>query len=110
MKISSTLLKPYGRQLKSDFETLYHDLQAKSDGIDARGLKHFVEQQLVEMEQFNHSLEGDEATVPQDLFEVVKQKKASLRYARRTFERFLSNEVRVRKMRRRQGNDSAVAA
>ncbi len=113
MTINSLLLKPYLDQLQSQFEDIFQEIGFESS-LELCELKSFIQERLkriIALKTAVTALETrQEALVPHELHTSYKKIKLDLRFAKRTYERFNSNQERIRKMQERRAHVAIFAA
>ncbi len=113
MKISSSLLKPYLSQLQNEFEQLFQTIGFDGD-LEAIELKSDIQKHLQTLAKLKAAVmvleDNQETLVPYELHTAYKQQRLELRFAKRTWERLLSNQERIRKMQKRRDHVATFAA
>lgn len=113
MTISNAILKPYLSKLRTDFELLFQQVGFQSD-YELNELKSKIQQELETIARIQADvmiLENHQKTLaPFEIYTAYKSVKRSLHTLKRTFERFNSNQERIRKMQERRSHVAIFAA
>ena len=113
MKISSLILKPNLCLIQNEFVSLKERLSFENSK-QVKLLRQSVEDQMNALETLLHSVNsldhGFQGRVPANLFMAYKKAKLSLRIAKRTWSRLLSNESRIKKIQERRAHVTTIAA
>lgn len=113
MRISSLLLKPYIATLQKQFQSLQQNL-AFQDVAPARELSLQVRDEMKSLEKLLNQVDlysqENRDVVPGSIHDSLKRSKLNLRFAQRTWQRLVSNESRIRKMKEKRTHVTTFAA